>query len=287
MATLYEEVRAALSEGGFKPKKRLGQNFLIHEPVVASILRLLELTPQDEIMEIGPGLGVLTRRLVEHAARVWAIEVDTFLVNWLQRAPWGKSPKFRLVHGDILKVPLEEILPPHRIKLVANLPYSIATPVLFRLFRLRHHFSLLLLMVQREVADRIAGRPGTKAYGTLSVWSQLYGKIVDRVPVSPEAFYPRPKVRSTIIKFEFFSEPLAPGPEIPLMELLIRSAFAQRRKTLGNALASGFGRDRDEIARLLREAAVDPKRRGETLNIKEFIRLARAIKLRGLASLDE
>ncbi|HTN72841.1 MAG TPA: rRNA adenine N-6-methyltransferase family protein, partial [Methylomirabilota bacterium] len=143
MTTLYEEVRAALRESDFRPRKKLGQNFVVHENVIDSILRLLGLSPDDEVLEIGPGLGFLTRRLVEVAAKVWAVEVDAFLVDWLTRSPLGAEPKFQLIHDDILKVSLDRWLPAHKIKLAANLPYSISTAALFRLFDWRDHFSSL------------------------------------------------------------------------------------------------------------------------------------------------
>jgi len=183
--TLYEEVRAALRETNFRPRKSRGQNFLIHERVIDSIIRLLDLSPADEVVEIGPGLGFLTRRLLERAARVWAVEVDAALVERLGASVFAADPKLRLIHGDILEVPLGDMLPDKKLKLVGNLPYSISTPVLFRIFALREHFSSLVLMVQKEVADRIAAQPGTKTFGTLSVWCQIHGRIIDRVSVSP------------------------------------------------------------------------------------------------------
>jgi len=280
--TLYEEVRTALRESEFRPRKRLGQNFLVHERVIDSILRLLELSPQDEILEIGPGLGFLTRRLVEHAAKVWAVEVDSFLVDWLQRSSLRNHPALHLIHADILKVPLDETLPRHKIKLVANLPYSISTPVLFRLFDWRERFASMVLMVQKEVADRIASGPGSKAYGTLSVWCQVHGRITDEVSVSPEAFYPRPRVRSTVLKIELFPEPLVPIKEIVHLRGLVRSAFGQRRKTLANALTSRLKRSRAEVEGFLRTEGVDPGRRGETLRVEEFIHLAQALSRHGL-----
>src|SRR5258705_13343832 len=147
MSTLYQQARAALRESDFKPRKRLGQNFLVHEAVLDSIMRLVELGPEDEVLEIGPGLGSLTRRLVERARRVLAVEVDGILVEKLRSGDLGSHPALELVHGDILELALESILPERKIKLVANLPYSIATPVLFRLFELRERFSFLVLMV--------------------------------------------------------------------------------------------------------------------------------------------
>jgi 16S rRNA (adenine1518-N6/adenine1519-N6)-dimethyltransferase len=280
MATLYEEVREQLKESRFRPRKSLGQNFLVHERVIDAILRLLNLSPHDEIVEIGPGLGFVTRRLLETASTVWAVEVDRFLVDRLQQGPLGAHPALRLVHGDVLKVSLAEMLPPHKVKLIANLPYSISTPVMFRLFDWRDHFSSLVLMVQKEVADRIAGQPGSKSYGTLSVWCQVHGRITEKVPVSAEAFYPRPKVRSTILKIELFGQPLLPMEELPSLRGLVRAAFGQRRKTLANALGGLFGGERREAEAFLRKQQVDPRRRGETLKVDEFIRLARALHRR-------
>ncbi len=286
MATLYEETRAALREWEFRPRKSLGQNFLIHERVIESILRLLDLDSNDEVVEIGPGLGFLTRRLVEHAGKVWAIEVDGFLIDSLKRSPLGSHPAVELIHDDILKVRLDDRLPRHKVKLVANLPYSISTPVMLRLFDWRDHFSSLVLMVQKEVADRIAGQPGSKSYGTLSVWCQVHGRITEKVPVSAEAFYPRPKVRSTILKIELFGQPLLPMEELPSLRGLVRAAFGQRRKTLANALGSLFGGERREVEAFLRKQQVDPRRRGETLKVDEFIRLAQAAKSHGLLAVE-
>jgi 16S rRNA (adenine1518-N6/adenine1519-N6)-dimethyltransferase len=284
--TLYEEVRAALRETNFRPRKSRGQNFLIHERVIDSIIRLLDLSPADEVVEIGPGLGFLTRRLLERAARVWAVEVDAALVERLGASVFAADPKLRLIHGDILEVPLGDMLPDKKLKLVGNLPYSISTPVLFRIFALREHFSSLVLMVQKEVADRIAAQPGTKTFGTLSVWCQIHGRIIDRVSVSPEAFFPRPKVRSTVLKIELFPEPLVTASEIPILRGLVRAAFGQRRKTLGNALTAWLKSDGSAIETLLQSQGIDPRRRGETLSIDEFIKLARAAQRQSALAAD-
>jgi 16S rRNA (adenine1518-N6/adenine1519-N6)-dimethyltransferase len=278
MATLYQEARAALREAGFAPKKSLGQNFLVHDRVLESILRLVDLTPEDEILEIGPGLGSLTRRLVERARRVWAVEIDRFLIEKLRAGDLGSHPALELIHGDILKLPLESLLPKRKIKLVANLPYSISTPVLFRLFELRERFSFLVLMVQREVAERMASAPGTKSYGSLSVWCQIHGRIAAKVPVAPEAFFPRPKVRSMVLKIELHPEPLVSKDEIPVLQGLVRAAFGRRRKTLQNNLLTWLKIGREEVDRLLRSQGIDPRRRGETLSVEEFIGLARILK---------
>jgi len=283
MTTLHDEVRAALRESEFRPRKRLGQNFLIHERIIESIVQLLDLAPQDEIVEIGPGLGFLTRRLVEIVNRVWAVEVDSSLVDRLKRSSLGSYPGFQLIHNDILKVAPKDFLPPHKVKLVGNLPYNISTPVLFRLFDWREHFSSLVLMLQKEVADRMASVPAVKSYGTLSVWCQVHGRVVEKVSVSPEAFLPKPKVRSAILKIELYPEPLVSVAEIPLLRGLVRSAFGQRRKTLSNVLTGWLKRNREEIEKFLQNESIDPRRRGETLSIDEFVRLTGALKRTAIA----
>jgi 16S rRNA (adenine1518-N6/adenine1519-N6)-dimethyltransferase len=280
--TLYEEVRAALRGGDFRPRKRLGQNFLIHERVLDAIVRLLDLRAGDDVLEIGPGLGFLTRRLVAFAGRVYAVEVDDFLFQRLKQSPLADSPALELIHGDILDISLGELLPAKKIKLAANLPYSISTPVFFRLLEAREHFSTLVLMVQKEVADRIAGGPGSKNYGILSVWCQVHGRIVDKVAVAPEAFTPRPKVRSTILKIELLPAPRLALEEMPLLRGLLRAAFGQRRKTLGNTMTGWLNGKREDIDNFLCARKIDPQRRGETLTVDEFVGLSRALGASGL-----
>ncbi|HTM08117.1 MAG TPA: 16S rRNA (adenine(1518)-N(6)/adenine(1519)-N(6))-dimethyltransferase RsmA [Verrucomicrobiae bacterium] len=277
--SLYQEARAALKETDFRPRKRLGQNFLIHEAVLDSIMRLVEPAPEDEILEIGPGLGSLTRRLVERARHVWAVEVDPKLVAKLRAGTLGSNPVLELIEGDVLELPLESILPERKIKLVANLPYSISTPVLFRLFEMSGRFSFFVLMVQREVAERMASGPGSKSYGALSVWCQIYGRITAKVPVAPEAFLPRPKVRSMVLKIEPYPQPLVTVDELPVFRGLVRAAFGQRRKTLENNLTAWLKSPRGEVDRLLRQQGIEPRRRGETLSLDEFIRLGRSVTL--------
>ncbi|HET9915693.1 MAG TPA: 16S rRNA (adenine(1518)-N(6)/adenine(1519)-N(6))-dimethyltransferase RsmA [Candidatus Binatia bacterium] len=281
MPTLYEETRELLRDTEFRPRKSRGQNFLIHEHVVAAIVRLLDLQPNDQVVEIGPGLGFLTRRLVERARAVWAVEVDEFLAQRLRASELGDSSKFHLIYGDILDVALPELLPATKLKLAGNLPYNISTEVLFRIFDWREHFSSLVLMVQKEVADRISSGPGAKSYGTLSVWCQVHGRIGERINVSPEAFYPRPKVRSTILKIELLPQARVSDKNLPVLKGLVRAAFGQRRKTLSNAVGSWLMCERTAIDGLMMAQDVDPQRRGETLSVDEFIKLAQAIRVSG------
>ena len=282
MPTLYEEVRELLVDTEFRPRKSRGQNFLIHEHVVEAIVRLLDLQPSDQVVEIGPGLGFLTRRLVARAQAVWAVEIDELLAQRLRASELGTSSKFHLIYGDILTVALPELLPKTKLKLAGNLPYNISTEVLFRIFDWREYFSSLVLMVQKEVADRIASGPGAKSYGTLSVWCQVHGRIADQIHVSPAAFYPRPKVQSTILKIELLPQARVSSEEMPALRGLVRAAFGQRRKTMSNAVGSWLLCRRDAIDGLLAAQGVDPQRRGETLSVEEFIKLAQAIRTSGL-----
>ena len=284
--TLYEEVRGLLRESEFRPKKSLGQNFLIHEHVIESIVRLLALNADDGVVEIGPGLGFLTRRLCERAGEVWAVEIDNALVARLRQSGFDADPKLHLIHGDILALPLLEMLPQKKLKLAGNLPYSISTPVLFRIFEWRARFSRLVIMVQKEVADRIASAPGSKDYGTLSVWCRLHGRVADKVQVSAEAFYPRPKVRSTVLQIDLFDQPLIADADLPALRGLVRAAFGQRRKTLSNNLTAWLKGARHDIDEFLRSCDIDPKRRGETLSVDEFIKLACAVRQNNLLTTD-
>ena len=160
MTTLYEEARAALRAADFRPKKSRGQNFLIHEHVIEKIVQSLDLAGCDQVVEIGQ-------------------RVDPELVARLRQAPFATVPKLELIHDDILTVALPEILPAHKVKLAGNLPYSIATPVLFRVFEWYNHFSTLVLMLQKEVADRLASVADTEDYGSLAVWCQVHGRITE------------------------------------------------------------------------------------------------------------
>jgi 16S rRNA (adenine1518-N6/adenine1519-N6)-dimethyltransferase len=274
--SLYSEARRTLDEAGLRPRRRLGQHFLVHEGVLASLLELLDLQDEDEVLEIGPGLGFLTRGLVERAGRVWAVELDPFLSARLRDGPLGHHPSLRLIEGDILEVPLPALLPVRRVKVAANLPYNISTPVLFRLFDLRDRFSFLVLMVQREVAERLAAAPGGKSYGALSVWCQIHGEIVGRLPVPASAFFPRPKVRSMALKIKVRETPLLSAKDTLQMKRLLRAAFGQRRKTLGNALTEAVG-GKAKARAFLESQGVDPERRAETLGVEHFIRLARSL----------
>ncbi len=272
---MYQEARAASRELGFTPSKARGQNFLVHERVIDAILRLVQPGERDRILEVGPGLGFVTRRLVGAERQVWAVEVDPLLVRWLDDGPLGTRPGFHLLHGDILETDFDGFLPGGRVKVVANLPYSVAAPVLLRLFEEGRRFSLLVVMLQKEVARRLTAAPGTPSYGALSVWSQLYGRVTEKVAVASEAFTPRPKVDSTLLRIELLDPPALPPAEVPGLRAVVRAGFGQRRKMLGNALAGLFG---SAAGTIFVEAGIDSRRRAETLDLHEFGRLAKAFR---------
>ena len=273
MATLHQEAKNAWREMGFTPSRARGQNFLVHQRVIDAILDLVDLGRDDRILEVGPGLGFVTRCLVGESRKVWAIEVDPMLVRWLRDGPLGSCPGFHLVHGDVLTTDFDRLLPEQGVKVVANLPYSVAAPALLRLFEAGRHFSVLVVMLQKEVAHRLAAAPGVSAYGALSIWGRLYGRVIRKVAVSPEAFTPRPRVDSTLLRIELHREPLVSDNEVPLLRAVVRAGFARRRKMLGNALAGLFA---TRAVAVFERAGIDPRRRAETLDLEEFTRLARA-----------
>jgi len=273
MATLHQEAKNAWRELGFTPRKARGQNFLVRQEVIDTILQFLHLGDDDRILEVGPGLGFVTRCLVGEKRRVWGIEVDPLMVQWLRDGPLGNHPEFHLVHEDVLETNFDSLLPEHRIKVVANLPYSVAAPVLLRLFEAGRHFSVLVVMLQEEVALRLAAEPGTPSYGALSVWCRLYGRVARKATVSPEAFTPKPRVKSSLLRFELHPEPLISAGDIPQLRAVVRAGFGQRRKMMGNAMADLFG---THARAVFEHAGIDPRRRAETLDLHEFGRLARA-----------
>lgn len=273
MATLHQEARTACRALGLTPSRARGQNFLVHQRVIDAILRLLDLGRDDRILEVGPGLGFVTRCLVGEGRSVWGVELDPLLARWLRDGPLGSRTGFHLVHEDVLDTDFDRLLPGGKVKVVGNLPYSVAGPVLLRLFEEGRHFSRLVVMLQKEVAQRVAAEPGDRSYGALSVWTRLYGRVTGKVLVAPEAFTPRPRVRSTLLRMELHEQPLVPAGEIPRLRAVVRAGFGQRRKMLGNALAPLFDRDAEAI---FGSAGIDPRRRAESLDLDEFGRLARA-----------
>ena len=260
----------------FKFSKSLGQNFLIDDSVPRDIVSGAEVCKDDLVIEIGPGVGTLTAQLLNTAKRVVAIELDNDLIPILSQE-LGDNQNFTLIHNDALKVDFNEIIGDEQsVKLVANLPYYVTTPIIVKLLKEKYNFKSLTIMIQKEVAERMAAEQGNKDYGALSLLVQYYcnTEIVRKVP--PACFIPRPKVDSIVIRLEKLDNPRVEVQNEKLFFDIIRNAFNMRRKTLWNGVKN-IGLPKEKLEEAFSEANVDPKRRGETLSIEEFAALADAI----------
>ena len=245
--------------------KNLGQNFLINPTILDEIISAADLTNQDYIMEVGPGLGVLTEKLLEHAKTVHSIELDQQLIPYLKRT-FSNNKTFELEEGTALKARL----PDHPYKLVANIPYYITSPLL------RHFLNpkdpaqlrpeLIVLLVQKEVAQKICADANDQSILSLNV--QIFGKPQIIQTVAPAIFFPIPKVDSAILKIEVYKEPLITN--LKLFSQITRIAFAQRRKTLGNTIKNFTRQNREETEALLKSINIDPSQRPQTLSIQQW-----------------
>lgn len=263
-----------------RPKKALGQNFLTDRNVLGRIARLLERGPDARILEVGPGRGALTRLLAEQGARVVAVELDRELVPLLDRE-FGGSGNVELVQADILKTDLPGLLmarcsDPWQV--AANLPYNISSQVLFRFLDNHFLFSRLVLMLQKEVGERLVAHPGTKEYGILSVLFMLHFNIIREFTVKPGSFHPVPKVDSVVLTFTPLPESRVDVGDEAFFRRVVKAAFGQRRKTLWNCLKSlGLELDDRELATALARCGIDGIRRGETLSLEEFAAMAKVL----------
>jgi 16S rRNA (adenine1518-N6/adenine1519-N6)-dimethyltransferase len=257
-----------------RPKKCFGQNFLRDRQVVDRIIAAAELQSADRVLEIGPGHGVLTDRMLPLVREVVVMEVDRDLAAALR----SRQAENLTVHeGDVLNLNWESLLPAPPYKLVANLPYNISSQILFRILDHRQRLGRLILMFQKEVGDRLAALPGTRDYGILSVFCQLWFDIRRVTLVPPGAFFPPPKVTSVVLSFEPLPFPRVAIADEDFFRRVVKGAFAQRRKTLRNSL-TGYGFDALTVDTALAAAGIDPVRRGETLSLAEFARLAETLQ---------
>lgn len=260
----------------FKFSKSLGQNFLVDDSVLNDIVSGAEVDNEDFIIEIGPGVGTLTAQLLMKAKKVTAIELDNDLIPILKEE-LGENENFELIHKDALKVNFNEIIGDEKsVKLVANLPYYVTTPIILKLLKDGYNFKSLTIMIQKEVAERINAEPNCKEYGALSVLVQYYcnTRIIRRVP--PTCFIPRPKVESIVIRLDRLEAPRVSAKDIKFMFELVRAGFNMRRKTLWNAAKTlKVSKEKLEIA--FEKSGIDPKRRAETLTLQEFAILSDCI----------
>ena len=285
----YSVTKAVLERHGFTFKKSFGQNFLTDTNILQKIVDTAEIDDQVNVIEIGPGIGALTEFLAERAAEVMAFEIDHRLVPILADT-LRDFDNVTVVNEDILKVDLAQHIqnfknPELPIKVVANLPYYITTPILMHLIESGIPFSEFVVMMQKEVADRISAQPNTKAYGSLSIAVQYYmtAKVAFIVPRT--VFVPAPNVDSAILKMVRRPEPAVAVEDESFFFKVSKASFTHRRKTLWNNLTGYFGKAeevKDKLTKALVQAGLSPSVRGEALSLAEFARLADALKGQGL-----
>ena len=274
-------LRQQLAERGLAPNKRFGQNFLIDEDILDAIVDAAELTERDTVLEIGPGTGALTHRLAARAGRLVAVEIDKGLSGFLAEQ-FADNPRVEILNADILKTDLCSLFAKElsagrgAVKVVANLPYYITTPILLSLLPRVDLFSRFVVMMQREVADRMQADPGSKDYGALSLAVQYYAlpEIVTLVP--PGAFYPPPEVTSAVLRLDRHHVPPVSVKDPDRMFSLISAAFGKRRKTLSNAIAGApqLQISAEQVRSALDQMNLDPSTRGETLSLSDYAALS-------------
>lgn len=272
---------------GFSFQKKFGQNFLIDANILEKIIASAEITKEDCVIEIGPGIGTMTQYLAENAREVVAVEIDKNLIPILEET-LKEYENVSILNEDILKVDLNRLVKEKNdgrpIKVVANLPYYITTPIIMGLFESQVPLSSITIMVQKEVADRMQVGPGTKDYGALSLAVQYYAKPEIMLNVPPACFMPRPNVGSAVIRLTRFEEPPAKTQDERKMFSIIRAAFNQRRKTLANALTNGLAYtneegkvihvSRKEVCEALEKMGLSQTIRGEALSLEQFARFS-------------
>ncbi len=260
----------------FKFNKNLGQNFLVDDTVLIDIVEGAEIGPEDYVIEIGPGVGTLTKELLKRAKHVYSIELDNNLIPILEEE-LKEFDNFTLIHKDAMKADLKEIIGDKvSVKLVANLPYYVTTPIITKVLNEDYNFKSLTVMIQKEVAERMNADPNSKEYASLTTLVKYYCDTKILRKVSPNCFIPRPKVESIVIRLDKLEKPRVDVKDKKLFFKIIRSSFNMRRKTLRNALKV-LGLDKKIMEECFLESEIDPQRRGETLSLEEFCTLSNYI----------
>jgi 16S rRNA (adenine1518-N6/adenine1519-N6)-dimethyltransferase len=276
------DVKAFLARHGLLARRDLGQNFLVDETLAARLVELSGVEPGDRVIEIGTGLGVLTRALAKCAQHVVTIEIDSGIVRAL-RADAALPDNVELVHADALEFDLAECVGARTgpVRLVANLPYSVSAPLLRRCLDLRDRLEDWSVMLQSEVATRLLARPGSRDYGSFSVLHGLTVAFSKAMELSPNCFFPVPKVHSTFVRITPLDTPLVDDGELRQVEQVVRAAFAKRRKTLVNSLRAGtLGTEHspDDLKAALSRCAIEPLARAESLSPEQLLALARELR---------
>jgi 16S rRNA (adenine1518-N6/adenine1519-N6)-dimethyltransferase len=261
------DVPGLLRQYGLHPDKSLGQNFLLDESALQQVVKAAEITSQDVVLEIGPGLGSLTRHLALSANSVVAVELDHNLIPPLILVV-SQYPNVQVVQGDILALDPVQLVSHQEYVVVANIPYYITSALVRHLLEARIPPKRLVLTIQREVARRICALPGEMSLLALSVQVYGYPEIIAHIPAS--AFYPSPNVDSSVLRIDLYASPLVPTPELDAFFQLIKAGFSQKRKTLRNALSGGLRLPPSSVEALLMASDIDPMRRAETLDISEW-----------------
>lgn len=277
-----KRTKEIIAKYGFSFKKSLGQNFLIDQNILNNIVAAAELDETKGALEIGPGIGALTQRLAKAAGKVTAVEIDNRLIPILKDVLEGEEHT-TVIHGDVLKLDLKKLFEEQfadvtGVSVVANLPYYVTTPILMKLLEEKLPLEHIVVMIQKEVAERMAAKPGGKEYGSLSVAVQYYcvPKVVCMVPHT--VFIPQPNVDSAVIKLSLRDKPAVDVPDEDHFFKVVQASFAQRRKTLANNLTAFVGKERREaLTEMLLSNDIDPIRRGETLSLEEFARISRSM----------
>ncbi len=280
----YQKTRDILRQQGLAPKKKLGQNFLVHRHTAERIVAAAGVRAEDTVIEVGVGLGALTVPLARAAARVIGLEADSGIVRMHEQN--GELPaNVTLVHADVLKVDLAALAREAggRLRIIANLPYSISTPFIFRLIDHHELVEYAVVMLQKEVARRLLAKPGTKEYGVPGVLLAACADVQPLLDIGPAEFHPRPRIDSMVVRLTFNPVPQRVRRlgdfDRGLLRRIVNGAFGQRRKTLLNALAAtGMVKDKKQLAACIGQAAISPSVRAERLELEDFVRLSRSIR---------
>lgn len=282
MQSSLEDTKYLLKKYNISASKRLGQNFLIDDVIIQEIIDNSNLSKDDLIIEIGPGLGTLTSKLLENAGKVIAIELDERMIKILQDR-FGLYDNFLLINNDILKINLNELIDKNigelkKVKIVANLPYYITTPIIMKLLEDRLKIESITVMVQKEVADRITAKPGDKLSGAITYSINFYSEAEKIVFVDKTCFIPSPEVNSEVIKLTIRKNPIVKVLNEEIFFKIIKASFTQRRKTLINGLInSGIINDKQIVKEILNKMNLDYEIRGENLTIEQFAELSNLI----------
>ena len=272
-------IRSELRAYGLFPRKRLGQHFLVDPNILNKVIRTAEVGKQDVVLEIGPGLGGMTLVLSREAKKVIAVEIDPKLAAILKEK-MKEHNNVEVVKGDILKMDFKYFFRKEGrpVKVVANLPYQISTPLLFRFVESKEVFSAFTLMLQKEVAERMVALPGKKEYGPLSIFIQLSLDVSICFFIKPAAFFPPPKVESAVIRMVWKEKPVIQANEEEWFKRVVKACFGYRRKTLINALRHSELSLPEFVESRMEQIGIDPRRRPETLTLEEFKNLAETLK---------